>query len=178
MQRPAETSRCAVILSGDPHSLHGSHSTPVFVPCMAPLYGDLRSVQSVSAGHRVKAAPALPDGNWFVSQYRRGGSYFSLRLLCRVDLALSANSTSWRIASEREGLSGCCFAQVSIADRSAGESRIADTGSCPVAGRPRFFRTTDIDFLVIIVLRKSEPVRSVNFSPASTQATEVPHGPG
>jgi hypothetical protein len=104
--------------------------------------------------------------------------YFSPRLPCRFDLALSANSTSWRIASEREGLSGCCFAQVSIADLSAGERRIADTGSCPVAGRPRFFRTTGIDFLAIIVLRKSEPVRSANFSPALTQATEVPHGPG
>src|SRR5215469_6480359 len=64
--------------------------------------------------------------------------YFSPRLLCRFDLALSANSTSWRIASEREGLSGCCFAQVSIADLSVGERRIADTGSLPVAGRPRF----------------------------------------
>jgi hypothetical protein len=64
--------------------------------------------------------------------------YFSPRLLCRFDLALSANSTSWRIASEREGLSGCCFAQVSIADLSAGERRIADTGSLPVAGRPLF----------------------------------------
>src|SRR6516225_11062353 len=51
---------------------------------------------------------------------------------------------------------------------------MADTGSCPVAGRPRFFRTTGIDFLAIIVLRKSEPVRSANFSPALTQATEIP----
>ena len=100
--------------------------------------------------------------------------YFSPRLVCRFDLAFSANSTSWRIASEREGWSGCCFAQLSISDLSAGESRIADTGSCPVAGRPRFFRTTGIDFLAIIVLRKSEPVRSANFSPALTQATEAP----
>jgi hypothetical protein len=68
--------------------------------------------------------------------------YFSRRLFCRFDLALSANSTSWRIASEREGLSGCCFAQVSIADLSVGESRIADTGSLPVAGRPRFLLGT------------------------------------
>jgi hypothetical protein len=75
-------------------------------------------------------------------------------------------------------LSGCCFAQVSISNLSARESRIADTGSCPVAGRPRVFRTTGIDFLAIIVLRKSEPVRSANFSPALTQATEVSHGSG
>ena len=54
------------------------------------------------------------------------------------DLAASANSISCRIASERESLSGCCFAQASIADLSAGERRIADTGSLPVAGRPRF----------------------------------------
>jgi hypothetical protein len=118
-------------------------------------------------------APVLGSTNTCVSIV-----YFSRRLFCRFDLALSANSTSWRIASEREGLSGCCFAQVSIADLSAGERRIADTGSCPVAGRPRFFRTTGIDFLAIIVLRKSEPVRSANFSPALTQATEVPHGAG
>jgi hypothetical protein len=71
-----------------------------------------------------------------------------------LDLAANANSTRRRIASEREGLSGCCFAQFSIADLSGNESRIADTGSCPVAGRPRFFRTTGIDFFGIIVLRK------------------------
>jgi hypothetical protein len=65
-----------------------------------------------------------------------------------------------------------------MADLSGTESRIAETGSCPVAGRPRFFRTTGIDFLAIIVLRKSEPVRRVNFSPALTQATEVTHGSG
>jgi hypothetical protein len=46
---------------------------------------------------------------------------------------------------------------------------MADTGSCPVAGRPRFFRTTGIDFLAIIVLRKSEPVKSANFPPALTK---------
>lgn len=78
------------------------------------------------------------------------------------------------MASEREGISGCSFAQLSIAVLSGNESRMADTGSCPVAGRPRFFRTTGIDFLAIIVLRKSEPVRSANFSPALTQATEAP----
>ena len=53
-------------------------------------------------------------------------------------LAANANSTKRRIASDREGLSGCCFAQFSIADLSGNESRIADTGSFPVAGRPRF----------------------------------------
>ena len=83
-------------------------------------------------------------------------AYFCQRLLCRFDLAVRANSTRRRIASEREGLSGCCFAQSSIADLSGNESRIADTGSCPVAGRPRFFRTTGIDFVGIIVLRKRQ----------------------
>jgi hypothetical protein len=69
-------------------------------------------------------------------------------------LVANAISTRRRIATEREGLSGCCFAQLSIADFKGNESRIADTGSCPVAGRPRFFRTTGIDFAGIIVLRK------------------------
>src|SRR5262249_20364349 len=91
-----------------------------------------------------------------------------------LPLAFTPNSTSRRIATERDGLSGCCFAHASIADLSSGDSRIADTGSCPVAGRPRFFRITGIDFLAIIVLRKSEPVRRANFSPALTQATEAP----
>jgi hypothetical protein len=85
-----------------------------------------------------EGGPALPEKIGFVLQYVRGGRYCSPRMLCRFDLVLSANSTSWRIASEREGLSGCCFAQVSIADLNAGERRIADTGSLPVAGRPRF----------------------------------------
>src|SRR5262249_22488494 len=91
-----------------------------------------------------------------------------------LPLAFTPNSTSRRFATERDGLSGCCFAHASIADLSSGDSRIADTGSCPVAGRPRFFRITGIDFLAIIVLRKSEPVRRANFSPALTQATEAP----
>jgi hypothetical protein len=54
-------------------------------------------------------------------------------------LAANAKSTRRRIASDRDGLSGCSFAQASIAALKAGDSRMADTGSFPVAGRPRFF---------------------------------------
>src|SRR5262249_27665436 len=85
---------------------------------------------------RNKSSVIGPRDYHHVLQYVRGGRHCWPRLLCRFDLTLSANSTSWRIASEREGLSGCCFAQVSIADLNAGERRIADTGSLPVAGRP------------------------------------------
>lgn len=49
---------------------------------------------------------------------------------------------SRRIASEREGLSFCSFAHRSISDRRAEDSRIANTGSRPVAGRPGFFGNT------------------------------------
>ena len=66
-----------------------------------------------------------------------------LRLFAIAD---SANSIKRRIASEREGLSFCCLAQLSILDLNAGERRTARTGSCPVGGRPRFFRITGIDF--------------------------------
>jgi hypothetical protein len=47
-----------------------------------------------------------------------------------------------RIASEREGLSFCCLAQVSIADLTASGSRTVRTGSRPVAGRPGLFGVT------------------------------------
>ena len=48
------------------------------------------------------------------------------------------------MASERESEPSCLADQASIALRNAGESRIAVTGSTPVEGRPRFFRTTAI----------------------------------
>ena len=63
-------------------------------------------------------------------------TYCRVIFLC---LAANANSTRRRIASDRDGLSGCSFAQASIAALKAGDSRMADTGSFPVAGRPRFF---------------------------------------
>jgi hypothetical protein len=91
----------------------------------------------------------------------------------RFALAASANSTRRRIASEREGLSGCCLAQSSICNLSAGDSRTAVTGSWPVGGRPRFFRTTGIDFGINLYYVKSEPMRSRSFPPALTQATEI-----
>jgi hypothetical protein len=49
----------------------------------------------------------------------------------RGNVAARANSIRRRIASEREGLSPCCLAEVSMAAQSAGESRIADTGHWP-----------------------------------------------
>ena len=50
------------------------------------------------------------------------------------------------MASERDGLSFCCVAQLSMADLSAGGSRSVSTGSRPVAGRPgRFGITFSVD---------------------------------
>ena len=62
--------------------------------------------------------------------------------------AARASSTRRRIAAEREGLSSCCLAQLSICDLRTGDNRTAVTGSWPVAGRPRFFRITGIDFTI------------------------------
>ncbi len=59
--------------------------------------------------------------------------------------AASTCSIIRRIAIERGGLSSWRAAQASMAARNSGERRIAVTGSCPVAGRPLFFRTTAID---------------------------------
>jgi hypothetical protein len=70
-------------------------------------------------------------------------------------LASSADFTSRRIASDREGLSGCRLAQSSICDLSADDSRTAVTGSWPVGGRPRFFRITGIDFGINVYYVKS-----------------------
>src|SRR5262249_3821360 len=47
-----------------------------------------------------------------------------------------------RIASEREGLSFCCLAHVSIADLTVSGRRTVRTGSRPVAGRPGFLGIT------------------------------------
>jgi hypothetical protein len=78
--------------------------------------------------------------------------YFSPRLLCRFDLVVRAISIRRRIASDREGLSFWCLAQVSIADLRPIGSRTVRVGSCPVAGRPRprFFCVTGIDSLPIL----------------------------
>jgi len=47
------------------------------------------------------------------------------------------------IATDLTGLSACLEAHASICARSSGDSLIAVTGFCPVAGRPGFrFRTT------------------------------------
>ena len=70
-------------------------------------------------------------------------------------LGESATVTRRRIASERDGLSGCCLAQSSICDLSTGDNLTAVTGSCPVAGRPRLFRTTGIDFAINMYYVKS-----------------------
>jgi hypothetical protein len=101
-------------------------------------------------GRDIGYADAL--GAWLALWLAR--QIYLVPLFCLFDLVASANSTSRRIASERDGLSGSCLAQLSIAALSESERRMADTGSCPVAGRPLFFRTTGIDFLLITVLRK------------------------
>jgi hypothetical protein len=69
----------------------------------------------------------------------------------RFGFVARACSTKRRIASEREGLSSCIAAHSSTALRSFGESRMAVTGSCPVAGLPGRFLGVDLG--IVIVLR-------------------------
>jgi hypothetical protein len=58
------------------------------------------------------------------------------------------------MASERPGVSSCLVAHVSTAARISFESRMAVTGSWPVAGRPGLFRTTFfVDSFIENVLR-------------------------
>ena len=79
---------------------------------------------------------------------------FLLRRFMSCDPA-SPSSTSRRMASERSGLSVCLAAQASTFSRNSDESRIAVTGSRPVAGRPLFFRTTFLrDAFIFLVLPK------------------------
>jgi hypothetical protein len=70
------------------------------------------------------------------------GLFYSSLVLWFFCFAFNANSISRRIASEREGLSFSCSAQVSMADLSARGSRTVRTGSRPVAGLPGFFGVT------------------------------------
>ena len=79
---------------------------------------------------------------------------FGLRRFMSCDPA-SPSSTSRRMASERSGLSVCLAAQASTFSRNSDESRIAVTGSRPVAGLPLFFRTTFLrDAFIFLVLAK------------------------
>ena len=58
------------------------------------------------------------------------------------------------MASERPGSSTCWAAHLSTAARICVDSRIAVTGSCPVAGLPGLFRTTFlVDDVIIFALR-------------------------
>jgi hypothetical protein len=70
--------------------------------------------------------------------------------------AFKLRTISSRIALERDPAS-FRFAQASTSRRNSGERRIAVTGSFPVAGRPRFFRTTFIDVGMFKYYTKNEP---------------------
>src|SRR6516225_1996676 len=125
------------------------------------------------ASQNLNDVPACPRNR---CPLRYWNTHSSTRL---VRFNFSAISTSRRIASEREGLSGCCLAQSSICDLSAGDSRTAVTGSWPVGGRPRlFFRNTGIDFGINLYYVKTSRWEGTSSPPALTQAAEVSHGPG
>jgi hypothetical protein len=109
------------------------------------------------------------------AQQDAGGSIVKVKAYLAVVLGFlaliaNANSSSRRIATDREGLSFSCWAHLSISALNAGGSRTASTGLSPVRGRPRFFRNTGIDFPIIPYYVKCEPVESGNFPPALTQA--------
>ena len=68
--------------------------------------------------------------------------------------AARPTSTRRRMASERGSLSSCRAAQASIDARNSAESRMAVTGSRPVAGRPLCFGSTASDFRINRVVPK------------------------
>jgi hypothetical protein len=86
-----------------------------------------------------KDLPPVQCGEIFHADWVRfagtAGPYL-LPPLRLFDPTVSAISIKRRIASEREGLSFCCLAQFSMANRVLGGSRTVRTGSRPVAGRP------------------------------------------
>ena len=85
------------------------------------------------------------------------------------------SSTSRRIASENFGVPGCFSAHLTTAPRNSAGSRMAVTGSCPVAGRPgRFCNTFFAGFISYYInfCPKSKPRRIAG------TAAEVEHDRG
>jgi hypothetical protein len=81
------------------------------------------------------------------------------------------------MASERSGLSVCLAAQASTFSRNSDESRIAVTGSRPVAGLPLFFRTTFLrDAFIFLVLPKEATTtcRKIGDGPAEWESAVSP----
>src|ERR1700730_15519277 len=100
----------------------------------------------------------------------------AFRLVCFVGVdSARPSSTRRRMASERD-TAPLLAAHLSIDAVSLGDRRIAETGSCPVAGRPLFFRFTGIgDFIFYLYYEKwgraraplpgcSDPSRSASSS--------------
>jgi hypothetical protein len=86
------------------------------------------------------------------------------------------------MASERPGSSFCFDDQASTFDKNSSESRIARTGSRPVAGRPPLlgFGNTVPDFGMFWYYHIGEPRGSANFRPGSNPSHNGanPHDPG
>ena len=101
---------------------------------------------------------------------------FGLRRFMSCDPA-SPSSTSRRMASERSGLSVCLAAQASTFSRNSDESRIAVTGSRPVAGRPLFFRTTFCvtpSYFLYYPRRQQRLARKIGDGPAEWESAVSP----
>src|SRR5712664_3028583 len=78
------------------------------------------------------------------------------------------------MASERPGCPSCFEAHLSTVSRNSFDSRIAVTGSRPVAGRPRpFFGTTLFDFAIKCSTIKASRGEVVASAPALTQPRKV-----
>ena len=66
-------------------------------------------------------------------------------------LIANANSISRRIASDREGLSFCCAAQLSMWALNAGGSRSANTGFPQFVGGHVFFVIRELTFALFCI---------------------------
>jgi hypothetical protein len=102
---------------------------------------------------------AVADGSPILSIRRPAMSEAfaaAFRLVCFAGSEpTSPSSTRRRMASEREAAL-LRAAHRSIACVSSTDKRIAETGACPMAGRPLFFRFTGIENFMIYLYYKKE----------------------
>ena len=72
------------------------------------------------------------------------------------------------MASERDS-APFLFAHSSISPVRLAGRRAADTGSCPVAGLPRLFTFTGIDFIIYVYAKSKPSGRAESSAPALTR---------
>jgi hypothetical protein len=124
---------------------------------------------------------AVADGSPILSIRRPAMSEAfaaAFRLVCFAGSEpTSPSSTRRRMASEREAAL-LRAAHRSIACVSSTDKRIAETGACPVAGRPLFFRFTGIEnFMIYLYYKKESRARCGPRLPRAAMTCQVVFAP-